>query len=118
MTQCSYEKALLLEKCPHFLLAGCLQENVVIFRFSMFAVSKCFCFIDILCGECVSAPIYLSALFGYPLFSIWPVLNFNWPFSLTPELTEQLVTEAERTGSALTVCSLKEKRPTSTHTDS
>lgn len=107
-----------LNKCPHFRLAGSLQENVVIFRFSMFAVSKCFCFIDILCGECVSAPIYLSALFGYPLFSIWPVLNFNWPFSLTPELTEQLVTEAERTGSALTVCSLKQKRPTSTHTDS
>lgn len=61
--------------------------------------------------------IYLLYL-AIHFFSIWPVLKFNWPFSLTPELTEQLVTEAERTGSALTVCSLKEKRPASTHTDS
>lgn len=71
-----------LSKCPLFLLAG---EHVVIFRFCVFAVSKCFGFIDVLCGECVSGSIHLSALFGYPLFLFDLCLKINWLFSLTEQ---------------------------------
>lgn len=77
-------------------------EHVVIFRSCVFAVSKCFSFIDTVCGECVSSPIFLSALFGHPLFLFDLCLKINRLFSLTEQHF--------RLGAASTVCSLIEQR--------
>lgn len=104
---------------PHVLRVACLQTqwHVVIFRFGVFAVSKCFSFIDMLCRECVSGPIYLSALFDHPLLLFVLGLKINRIFSSTRSRLSWLSStlpsvHAELKGprSAFTVCSPIEQR--------